>query len=86
MTPDRVQYTDIRSAYPAALTRRTMALSMGVALMQWVTGGGAGDQSMRCTAALSSWRKSGCAMSASAAARWRIDLPRRWATPYSVTT
>src|SRR6218665_1308700 len=38
-----LQYADVRSAYPAALTGRamaafTMALFLGVALMQWVTG------------------------------------------------
>ncbi len=38
-----LQYADVRSAYPAAMTGRamavfTMALFMGVALMQWVTG------------------------------------------------
>ncbi|MFT4241565.1 MAG: MFS transporter [Acidovorax sp.] len=38
-----LQYADVRSAYPAAMTGRamavfTMALFLGVALMQWVTG------------------------------------------------
>jgi len=38
-----LQYADVRSAYPAAMTGRamavfTMALFMGVAMMQWVTG------------------------------------------------
>ncbi|WP_298212575.1 MFS transporter [Acidovorax sp.] len=38
-----LQYSDVRSAYPAAMTGRamavfTMALFLGVALMQWVTG------------------------------------------------
>ncbi|TAL65198.1 MAG: MFS transporter [Burkholderiaceae bacterium] len=38
-----LQYADVRSAYPAALTGRamalfTMAMFMGVALMQWFTG------------------------------------------------
>ena len=38
-----LQYADVRSAYPAALTGRamavfTMALFLGVALMQWLTG------------------------------------------------
>lgn len=38
-----LQYADVRSAYPAALTGRamavfTMALFLGVALVQWVTG------------------------------------------------
>ncbi|QNP59262.1 MFS transporter [Paenacidovorax monticola] len=38
-----LQYADVRSAYPAAMTGRamavfTMAMFLGVALMQWVTG------------------------------------------------
>jgi hypothetical protein len=38
-----LQYADVRSSYPAAMTGRamsvfTMALFLGVALMQWVTG------------------------------------------------
>lgn len=38
-----LQYSDVRSAYPAAMTGRamavfTMAMFLGVALMQWVTG------------------------------------------------
>ncbi len=38
-----LQYADVRSAYPAALTGRamavfTMAMFLGVALMQWITG------------------------------------------------
>ena len=38
-----LQYSDVRAAYPAAMTGRamavfTMALFLGVALMQWVTG------------------------------------------------
>lgn len=38
-----LQYSDVRSAYPAAMTGRamavfTMALFLGVALMQWLTG------------------------------------------------
>jgi predicted MFS family arabinose efflux permease len=39
-----LQYADVRSAYPARMTGRamavfTMALFLGVAIMQWVTGG-----------------------------------------------
>ncbi|TFZ07473.1 MFS transporter [Ramlibacter henchirensis] len=42
-----LQYADVRSAYPARMTGRamavfTMALFLGVALMQWVTGVAAG--------------------------------------------
>ena len=38
-----LQYADVRSAYPAAITGRamavfTMAMFLGVALMQWLTG------------------------------------------------
>ncbi len=38
-----LQYADVKAAYPAAMTGRamavfTMALFLGVALMQWVTG------------------------------------------------
>jgi nitrate/nitrite transporter NarK len=38
-----LQYADVRSAYPARMTGRamavfTMALFLGVALMQWITG------------------------------------------------
>ena len=38
-----LQYADVRSAYPPAMTGRamavfTMAMFLGVALMQWVTG------------------------------------------------
>ena len=38
-----LQYADVRSSYPAAMTGRamsvfTMALFLGVALMQWITG------------------------------------------------
>ena len=41
-----LQYADVRSAYPAAMTGRamsvfTMALFLGVALMQWLTGAAA---------------------------------------------
>jgi hypothetical protein len=38
-----LQYADVRSAYPASMTGRamavfTMSMFLGVALMQWVTG------------------------------------------------